>query len=80
MIYERRIDYRCLGADLQPSSVANFLRLLGRLRVAAPRVPYDDRVVHPGILSGLPVTASSAVDVALWLVHIAYLRGLGAAA
>ncbi|MEO8213697.1 MAG: hypothetical protein ABI560_10920 [Myxococcales bacterium] len=75
MVYERRLDYRFLGADLQPASAANFDRLLARLRAAAPRVPFDDRVNRPGFLSGLPAASSATVDLALWLVHLVHLRG-----
>jgi hypothetical protein len=75
ILYERRLDYRFLGADLQPPSAANFDRLLARLRAAAPRVPYDDRVNRPGFLSGLPVATTATVDLALWLVHLVHLRG-----
>ncbi|MES1172223.1 MAG: hypothetical protein ABUL77_03210 [Bacteroidota bacterium] len=77
IIYERRVDYRFLGAELQPASAGNFARLLARLRAWAPRVPVDDRVGRPGFLSGLPVTPAVAVDCALWIVLLARLRGLG---
>lgn len=76
MIYERRIDYRFLGKDLEPASAANFEKLATRLRAAVPRVPYDDRVNRPGFLSGLPVNATATLDVAVWLVRLAHLRGL----
>jgi hypothetical protein len=76
IIYERRIDYRFLEGSLSPSSAGNFDRLITRLRQAAPHVPYDDRTCRPGFLSGLPVASSAVVDVALWLVQLAQLRGL----
>ena len=76
MIYERRIDYRFLGGDLQPSSAANFDRLLARLRAWAPRVPFDDRIIRPGFVSGLPATSAAPVDLALWLVQLVHLRGV----
>jgi hypothetical protein len=76
MIYERRIDYRFLGADIQPSSAANFDRLLARLRAWAPQVRFDDRVSRPGFVSGLPVTSAAPVDLALWLVQLVHLRGV----
>ena len=78
MIYERRIDYRFLGTDLQPSSAGNFERLIARVRAAAPQVPYDDRVNRPGFLAGLPVSSAATVDVALWLVQLAHLRAAAA--
>gem|GEM_PF-245462 len=78
VIYERRIDYRFLGKELQPSSAGNFERLVARLRELAPRAAYDDRLNRPGFLSGLPVPSGAAVDVALWLVQLFHLRGLAA--
>lgn len=79
IVYERRLDYRFLGDELQPSSTGNFDRLRARLRAACPRVLYDARVAKPGFLSGLPVSPLAALDVALWMVHLAHLRGLLAA-
>lgn len=76
MIYERRIDYRFLGADLQPSSTANFERLIARLRAFAPRAHYDDRVSRPGLISGLASVSANPVDLALWLVLLMHLRGV----
>ena len=76
MIYERRIDYRFLGADLQPSSTANFERLIARLRAFAPLAHYDDRVSRPGLISGLAAVSANPVDLALWLVLLTHLRGV----
>lgn len=75
MIYERRVDYRFLGADFTPSSTANFDRLIARLAAFAPRVPHDDRATHPGVASSLPTTPGQSVDLALWLVLLAHVRG-----
>jgi hypothetical protein len=76
IIYERRVDYRFLGADKQPASHANLERTLARLRALAPAAPVDDRVARPGFVSGLPLTSSDPVDLALYLVTLARTRGL----
>jgi hypothetical protein len=75
IIYERRVDYRFLGADKQPASHANLERTLARLRALAPAAPVDDRVAKPGFVSGLPLTSSDPVDLALYLVTLARTRG-----
>jgi hypothetical protein len=75
VIYERRIDYRFLGADMQPSSYANLERTLARLQAAAPGVSVDDRVAQPGFVAGLPLVSVDAVDLALYLVALARTRG-----
>lgn len=76
VIYERRIDYRFLGADKQPASHANLERTLARLRALAPNAPVDDRVARPGFVTGLPLTSSDPVDLGLYLVTLARTRGL----
>jgi len=75
IIYERRVDYRFLGADKQPASYANLERTLALLHALAPAAPVDDRVTKPGFVSGLPLTASDPVDLALYLVTLARTRG-----
>ena len=75
IIYERRVDYRFLGADKQPASHANLERTLARLHALAPAAPVDDRVAKPGFVSGLPLTSSDPVDLALYLVTLARTRG-----
>jgi hypothetical protein len=76
ILYERRIDYRFLGSELVPSSAVNFDRMVARLRGWAPRAPYDDRVARPGFISGLLATSAPPVDLALWLVQFAHIRGV----
>lgn len=78
VIYGRRIDYRFLGVDLQPASAANFERMTAKLRALAPRVPYDDRVSRPGLVSGLSSAAANPIDLAVWLVLLTHLRGVAA--
>jgi len=75
ILYERRVDYRFLGADKQPASHANLERTLARLRSFAPAAPVDDRVAKPGFVTGLPLTSSDPVDLALYLVTLARTRG-----
>jgi hypothetical protein len=75
MVYERRVDYRFLGADKQPASHANLERTLASLRILAPDAPVDDRVARPGFVTGLPLTSSDPVDLALYLVTLARTRG-----
>jgi hypothetical protein len=75
MLYERRIDYRFLGPGIQPTSAANFERLIARLGTWAPKVPFDERVSRPGFVSGLAASSAPPVDLALWLVQLVHLRG-----
>jgi len=75
MLYERRIDYRFLGRDMQPSSRGNLEIVVQRLRAGAPRAPFDDRVARPGFVSSLPAAPIDGVDLALFLVTLARHRG-----
>ena len=74
-IYERRTNYRFLGPAMQPVSRANLELVVQRLRAAAPRAVYDDRVARPGFVSGLPTTSVDPVDLGLYLVALARRRG-----
>jgi hypothetical protein len=75
IIYERRLDYRFLGADKQPSSFANLEKTLARLRALAPALPVDDRLTRPGFVTGLPLVSADPVDLGLFLVSLARTRG-----
>jgi hypothetical protein len=75
IIYERRIDYRFLGTDKQPSSFANLEKTLARLRALSPAVPVDDRLTRPGFVTGLPLVSADPVDLGLFLVSLARTRG-----
>jgi hypothetical protein len=68
---EQRLDYRFLGAELQPTSHASFEATVARLRRAAPHARYDDRASRPGFVAGLPACSADPLDVALHLVHLA---------
>lgn len=76
IVYERRLDYRFLGADQQPSSHANLQRFLECVRALAPHAPHDDRVARPGLVASLRNFSASTdpVDVALMVVLLAHLR------
>jgi hypothetical protein len=76
MLYERRMDYRALGRDMQPSSRANLEALVKRIRAAAPAAIYDERVARPGFLTALPSSSVDPVDLALHLVSLALRRGV----
>jgi len=76
MLYERGMDYRALGRDMQPSSRANLEALVRRIRAAAPAAIYDERVARPGFLTALPSSSVDPVDVALHLVSLALRRGV----
>jgi hypothetical protein len=74
MVYERRVNYEFLGPALLPSSRANFDLVCRHLCALAPTVSTDDRVSHPGFVSGLPATRADPVDLALLLVALARLK------
>lgn len=75
MVHERRMNYRCLGAGIQPSTFGNFTVLLARLRVLAPAAVVDDRITRPGFVNGLPPLADDPADLAIHLVTEALARG-----
>jgi hypothetical protein len=77
IFYERRIDYRALASEMQPSSRANLEAVVRKLRAGAPSAAYDDRVARPGFVTALPATSVDPVDLALHLVGLA-LRRTGA--
>jgi hypothetical protein len=70
VLYERRIDYAGLGAEMQPASRGNLETVWTKLKAMAPSL-VDDRVNRSGFVSGLPTTAADPVDLALFLVALA---------
>ncbi len=76
MLYERRMDYRTLGRDMQPSSRANLEALVTRIRAAARGAIYDERVARPGFITALPSSSVDPVDLGLHLVSLALRRGV----
>jgi hypothetical protein len=75
LIRERRLSYQCLGPAIQPSTFGNFTALVARLQSIAPSAPLDDRITRPGFMTGLPLMAVDPVDLAVFLVGKARLRG-----
>jgi hypothetical protein len=71
ILYERRIDYRFLGREMQSASRGNLELLVRRLRAAAPAALFDDRVARPGFVRSLPATPADPIDLALFLVTLA---------
>ncbi len=53
MLYESRLNFQCLGAELKPFRHLNLKAVLERLRALGP-VPVDDRTAQPAFLRGLP--------------------------
>jgi hypothetical protein len=74
ILYERRLDYRFLGADMQPASRANFDRLVARVRGFCPRAPFDERVAQTSFVNALPSTSADPTDLGLHLVALAVAR------
>jgi hypothetical protein len=74
ILYERRLDYRFLGAEMQPASRANFDRLVTRLRAFCPRTPVDERACQPGFVSALPTTSAEPTDLGLYLIALAHAQ------
>ncbi len=75
MIYEHRMSYQCLGAEMAPATLANLLLLAARFQKLCPQAPLDDRVGRPGFVAGLPLIAGDPVDLGLHLVSEARRRG-----
>jgi len=75
MIYEHRMSYQCLGAEMGPGTLANLGLLTAKFEALCPHAPLDDRVGRPGFVAGLPLMGVDAVDLGLHLVAEARLRG-----
>jgi hypothetical protein len=71
ILYEKRLDYRFLGPEMQPTSVGNLDRTLRKIQALVPSVPFDDRAQRPGFASGLPHVGVDPVDLALHMVRVA---------
>lgn len=67
ILYELRLGFQGLGADLKPSRYLNLKALLERLR-ALP-VPVDERTAQPAFLRGLPQLGVDELDLGLFLVR-----------
>jgi len=75
MIYEHRMSYQCLGAEMGHATLANLGLLTAKFQALCPQAPLDDRVSRPGFIAGLPVMVADPVDLGLFLVSEARLRG-----
>lgn len=71
ILYEKRLDYRFLGAEMQPAVFANFERTFARLRALAPGAAVDERMARGPFVAGLPATGADPVDLALHLLRLA---------
>jgi hypothetical protein len=69
-LYEQRISYAFLGAAIQPSSLANFLHVVGLLRQRAPRARYDERLLRPLPLGAMPLPPTG-FDPEEWKIDVA---------
>lgn len=73
-LYEQKLAYRFLGADMQPSSRGNFEQTIARVRALAPAAALDTRASQPGFLNGLAGFGVDPVDLALHLVRLAHMH------
>jgi hypothetical protein len=73
ILYESRLRFQCLGADIKAARHLNLKALLERLLALAP-APVDDRATQPTYLRGLPQLGVDEADLGLFLVQTA--RGL----
>ena len=68
ILYESRMRFQCLGADIKAARHLNLQALLERLRALAP-VPVDDRATQATYLRGLPKLGVDETDLGLFLVQ-----------
>lgn len=74
VLYEKMLDYRFLGAEMQPSSRGNFEQMVTRLRALAGAT-LDMRLTRPGFANTLAGFAIDPVDLGLHLIRLAHARG-----
>ena len=74
VLYEQMLDYRFLGAEMQPSSRGNFEQMVARVR-ALTGATLDMRMTRSGFANGLTGHAIDPVDLGLHLVRLAHARG-----
>lgn len=75
ILYERRLDYRFLGARMDPSSFTNLETVLGELKSKLGNTPIDATVSQPGFARSFPQTMTDRMDLALYLVALALRLG-----
>ena len=69
-VYERSTNYAFLGAALQPSSMANLLRVVDELHRRAPDARVDTRLTRPVGFGTVPL-APPGIDPAAWKADLA---------
>jgi hypothetical protein len=75
ILYEKRLDYGFLSAEIQPAAHANLMLTMERIRSIAPQAPLDETVAQPGFVQKLgPIAVGDPLDLALHLVKLAHLR------
>ncbi|MEX1365821.1 MAG: hypothetical protein AB1Z98_22020 [Nannocystaceae bacterium] len=68
---EQELQYQSLGADMQPSRMANFLHLAGQLRKRSPGATWDERLlrrVAQQQMLGTTLSADEHLDLAIALI------------
>jgi len=71
ILYERQLDYRFLGASIQPAAYGNLTLTVDRIRTLAPRAPLDQTVAQPGFVQKLaPSAVGDPLDLGLHLVRM----------
>jgi hypothetical protein len=75
ILYEKQLDYRFLGAEIQPAAYGNLHATMKRIRSMAPQAPLDERVARAGFVQPLgPYAVSDPLDLALHVIKLAHLR------
>jgi len=69
ILYENRLGFQCLGAEIKHARHLNLKALLERLG-AQTRAPLDDRTSQPAFIRGLPQLGVDEVDLGLFLVQV----------
>jgi hypothetical protein len=75
-LYEKRLDFRFLGAEMQVVGFANLERTVAWLRARVPHLRVEDRVGRPGFLAGMPTGSVDPVDLGLEIVRRAVDAGV----
>jgi hypothetical protein len=70
ILYERRLDYRFLGARMDPSAFTNLETVFAELKSRLRDTPIDSTVSQPGFARSFPQTMSDRMDLALYLVAL----------
>ena len=68
-IRQHDFDYSCLGSDMGPASLANFSRLVGKIRGVFAQAAYDDRLTRAFTVDVPPATPWDKIDIACKLIY-----------